>query len=618
MTETSQASEPQNTAQGARQINDFCINVATTNGTGSQTSNIALFRAMFRMGIPVSGKNLFPSNIQGLPTWYRIRLNHTGHVGYRDTWEILVTLNAKTLAEDLAAVPSGGVVFYDNALPVKEDREDVVYYAMPIKDLVKQSGVAPNLREYITNMVYVGMMAELLGIERSAIRSALDTHFSGKQKAVDLNMQMVDLAADYARNNCVKRDPYWVNRIEGGNNDMILIEGNAAAALGSVYGGVSVLAWYPITPATSLADGINEYLPKLRKDPKTGKATYAVIQAEDELSAIGMTLGAGWAGARAMTSTSGPGISLMAEFTSYAYQAEIPAVIWDVQRVGPSTGLPTRTSQGDLAFTYRLGHGDTRHIILLPHDPSECFEFGYKSFDLAEFFQTPVFVLSDLDLGMNVWMSKSFTYPETPMNRGKVLSAEQLQELGGKWGRYVDVDGDGVTYRTLPGTEHPTAGYFTRGTGHNEKAGYSERSEDWEANMIRLRRKFDTARQHVPKPEIVRQQGGDIAVVSFGTNHQSILEAVDLLKQDGLRFDYLRIRALPTSPEIGEFLDAYERIYVIENNFNGQMHGILLQEYPTYATRLISISRQNGMPLSASWIQEQLKTTHQRFLQALA
>lgn len=617
MSETSHASEPQTTASGARQINDFCINVATANGTGSQTSNIALLRAMFRMGIPVAGKNLFPSNIQGLPTWYNIRLSKAGHIAHRDVAEILVAMNSKTVAEDLTKVPSGGVIFYDDSLSVKEEREDVVYYAMPVKEMVKTIGAAPSLREYIANMVYVGILAELLGIEMEMLRSALDTHFSGKKKAVDLNMQMIELSAEYARNNHTKRDPFWIERIEGGNKDLLLVEGNAAGALGSVYGGVSVVAWYPITPATSLADGLNEYLPKLRKS-EDGKSNYAVIQAEDELAAIGMCVGAGWAGARSMTSTSGPGISLMAEFSGLAYQAEIPTVIWDIQRVGPSTGLPTRTSQGDLAFTYTLGHGDSKHIILLPADPSECFEFGYKSFDLAERFQTPVFVLSDLDLGMNLWMTKPFTYPETPLDRGKVLTAEQLQELGGKWGRYADVDGDGVPYRTLPGTDHPMAGYFTRGTGHNDQAGYSERPEDWEGNMKRLRRKFNTARKHVPKPEVIKQDGGNIGLISFGTNHHAILESMEMLKKDGHVCDYLRIRALPTCEEIEQFIEAYDRVYVIENNFDGQMHGILLQEYPSYATRLISLARQNGMPLSALWLHEQIKAAHERFTQALA
>ncbi|MCB9639557.1 MAG: 2-oxoacid:acceptor oxidoreductase subunit alpha [Myxococcales bacterium] len=617
MSETSHASEPQTAANGARQINDFCINVATANGTGSQTSNIALLRAMFRMGIPVAGKNLFPSNIQGLPTWYNIRLSKAGHIAHRDVAEILVAMNPKTVAEDLTKVPSGGVIFYDTALPVKEDREDVVYYAMPVKDMVKSMSVAPSLREYIANMVYVGVVAEILGIEMEMLRSALDTHFSGKKKAVDLNMQMIEMAAEHTRNNLPKRDPYWIERIEGGNKDLLLVEGNAAGALGSVYGGVNVVAWYPITPATSLADGLNEYLPQLRRTSE-GKSTYAVIQAEDELAAIGMCVGAGWAGARSMTSTSGPGISLMAEFAGLAYQAEIPTVVWDIQRVGPSTGLPTRTSQGDLGFTYQLGHGDSRHIILLPANPAECFEFGYKALDLAEQFQTPVFVLSDLDLGMNLWMSKPFVYPETPMNRGKVLTAEQLEALNGNWGRYADVDGDGIPYRTLPGTNHPAAGYFTRGTGHNDKAAYSERPEDWEGNLQRLRRKFNTARKHVPKPELTQQDGGSFGLISFGTNHNAIIEAMEMLKADGHVCDYLRIRALPATAEVGEFIEKYDRVYVIENNFDGQMHGILLQDNPSHATRLASLSRQNGMPLSAIWLHEQIKAAHERFTKALA
>jgi 2-oxoglutarate ferredoxin oxidoreductase subunit alpha len=593
--------------QGAvmqRVVNRVCINVATANGTGSQTSNIALFRAMFRMGIPVSGKNLFPSNIQGLPTWYRIRVDGEGFTGYRDEYDILVAMNKDTLNDDLAGLASGGVVLYDEALGVKEDREDLIYYRMPVRDLVKGSDVPATLRGYIANMVYVGVMAELFGIEMSEIRSALMTHFSGKQKAVDQNMQMVEASAAYARDNLPKRDPYVLERIEGGNQDLILVEGNTAAALGAIYGGMTVAAWYPITPATSLADGLNEYLPQLRKDPESGKATYMVIQAEDELAAAGMTIGAGWAGARAMTSTSGPGISLMAEFAGLAYFAEIPTVIWDVQRVGPSTGLPTRTSQGDLRFVYHLGHGDTSHIVLLPHDPAECFEFGYLAFDYSEQFQTPVFVLSDLDIGMNLWMTPTFAYPEKPMNRGKVLSAEKLHELKGHWARYADVDHDGIAYRTLPGTDHPLAGYFTRGTGHNEKAAYSERPADWEANLQRLHRKHQTARRYLPSPILIPQEGADIGLISFGSNHPSILEALTMLKRDGMTLDYLRVRALPLAAEISAFVERFDRVYVIENNQDGQLFQILVADMPHLAGRLISTPRFNGMPLTATWIHQ--------------
>lgn len=591
-----------------RQTNDFTISVATANGTGSQTSNIALLRAMFRMGIPVSGKNLFPSNIQGLPTWYRLRVNKDGYIGYREEYEIVVLMNQPTAQEDLAKVATGGVVFYDEALRVDLNREDVTYYAMPVKQLVKELGAPASLRGYIANMVYVGFFQELLGIERDEIKGALDTHFKGKAKAVDLNMKMIDLAADWAKENVTKEDPYWIERIEGGNKDLLLVEGNAASALGAIYGGVTVAAWYPITPSTSLADGLNEYLPQLRKDPDTGLPTYTVIQAEDELAALGMVVGAGWAGARAMTNTSGPGISLMAEFTGLAYFAEIPAVIWDVQRMGPSTGLPTRTAQCDIHFAYYLGHGDTRHVLLLPGDPAECFDAGYQAFDLSEQLQTPVFVLSDLDVGMNLWMSRKFEYPTEPMKRGKVLTKEDLDELGGKWGRFVDVDGDGIGYRTLPGNEHYASAYFTRGTGHNEKAAYSERSEDWEANLARLKRKFDTAREMVPQPIVHREGEGDkAAVISFGTNHPTIMESLDSLEKDGLKLAYMRLLALPTSDKVKDFISAHDQVYIVENNYNGQLYQILLSEYPELASHLVSVSRCNGMPLTTSWLAPALK-----------
>lgn len=598
-----------------RILNDFTINVASINGTGSQTSNIAILRAMFRMGIPVSGKNFFPSNIQGLPTWYKVRVCHRGYTAYRDQYEIVVLMNAATATEDLEKLAPGGVCFYDDALRTPMNRTDVTYYPMPIKELVKKVTAPPNLRDYIANMVYVGFFIELLGIEREEIRKALDTHFSGKKKAVDMNMEMVDIAAQWVRDNVQKKDPYWVQRIPGGNTGLILLEGNEAGALGSIFGGVNVVAWYPITPGTSFADGLNEHLPKLRMDPETGKATYVVVQSEDELSALGTCLGAGWAGARSVTSTSGPGISLMAEFAGLGYFAEIPTVVWDIQRVGPSTGLPTRTCQGDILFTYNLSHGDTRQIVLMPNDPHECFEFGYKAHDLADMLQTPVFVLSDLELGMNLWMTAALEYPKTPMQRGKVLNAEQLNELGTKWGRFVDYDGDGITYRTLPGTNHPLAGYFTRGTGHNEMAEYSERPEDWENNMNRLVRKFNTARELVPQPVIHRQQGHRVAVVSVGTNHLAIMESLDYLSTHGIHLDYMRIRALPPGQAVHQFLNQYDRVFVVENNRDGQLHKILIMEYPELATSLESVCRLNGFPFSPDWLTQTLKTRYEAFKQ---
>ncbi len=610
---TTQSSATTASAADARVINDFTINVATVNGTGSQTSNIALFRAMFRMGIPVSGKNFFPSNIQGLPTWYKLRVNKDGYTAFRETYQIVVLMNTATAQEDLQKLEPGGVCFYDDSLRTPLDRDDVTYYPMPIKQLVKEMAVPAKLRSYIANMVYVGFFIELLGIEREFVRGALLTHFSGKEKAVELNMKMIDLAAEHVRNNITKQDSYWVQAIEGGNQDLLLVEGNEAGALGSIFGGASVVAWYPITPGTSLADGLNKHLPKLRVDKETGEPTYIVIQAEDELAAIGMLLGAGWAGARAVTSTSGPGISLMAEFAGLGYFAEIPAVIWDIQRVGPSTGMPTRTSQGDIFFTYYLGHGDTRQVVLLPCDPTECFEFGHKSHDIADMLQTPVFILSDLDMGMNLWMTKTFEYPKEPINRGKVLSAEQLNELGWKWGRFVDTDGDGIPYRTIPGTPHPLAGYFTRGTGHNEMAVYSERADDWENNLNRINRKFDTARELLPQPVIHRQNGADVAILSIGTNHPAIMEALDYQESQGIKLDYMRVRALPPSTAIRDFIASYDRVFVVENNQDGQIHKILQLEFPELVGTMEAMNRFNGLPISPDWLNEVIPARYNAF-----
>ncbi len=588
-------------------INDFTINVATINGTGSQTSNIAILRAMFRMGIPVSGKNLFPSNIQGMPTWYRLRVNKDGYTAFVDDYQIAVLMNRATAEEDHKNVAPGGVVFCDEAIKLREKRDDLHYYYMPVKKLVSKMEIPSNLKDYIANMVYVGFLIEFLGIEKEEIHRALQTHFKGKEKPVALNMKMVDLTLEWIKENGIeKSDPYRVERIEGGNKDLILVEGNEAAALGSIFGGVNVVAWYPITPSTSLVDHLNKYLPKLRKDPETGKPTYAVIQSEDELAAAGIIVGAGWAGARAMTATSGPGISLMAEFAGLAYFAEVPCVIWDIQRVGPSTGLPTRTSQGDLLFAYYLSHGDTKHIVLLPNDPKECFEFGYKALDIADKYQTLVFVLSDLELGMNLWMSQPFEYPETPIERGKIISAEKIAELGAKFGRYADLDGDGIPYRPLPGTDHPFAAYFTRGTGHDIFGNYSERPDDWENNLLRIKRKIESSKSYLPQPVLHRNHDSSIGIISYGTNHPAIVELLDKLEADGKKLDYLRVRALPPADSVKEFIEKREKVFVIENNRDGQLCQILRAEFPQLADKLIPIARCNGLPLSPQWISQQL------------
>ncbi len=593
------ASNPEDDPEAV--INDFSMVVATVNGSGSQTSNMALIRALFSMGIPISGKNLFPSNIQGLPTWFTIRASQEGYTARRETTEILVAMNHATFLEDLEGLVGGGVCFYPDHIAKPDLRDDVVFYPMPVREIIKANDPPRELRDYMSNMVYVGVVSQMIGIEIEAIRGALESHFKGREKPINMNMSIIEDAANWASENLVKEDHYYVQAGDQ-TDDLILLDGNTAAALGAIYGGLSFTAWYPITPASSLSDALKGYLPRLRRDEE-GKQTYAVIQAEDELAAAGMTVGAAWAGARAMTSTSGPGISLMAEFVGLAFFAEIPIVIWDVQRMGPSTGLPTRTSQGDLLFVRFLGHGDTQQIMLLPGNLEECFEFGWRAFDLAERYQTPIFVLSDLDLGMNLWMSAQFRYPDEPMDRGKVLSAEDLDEIG-EFARYRDVDGDGIAYRTLPGTDHPKAAYFTRGTGHDDAAVYSERPEHYVENMERIARKLETARVNLPAPVISTQDGARIGLIGFGSSDPAIVEAIDRLKDEGMLVDYLRIRAVPFSDEVPQFIDAHERSYVIEMNTDGQMYQLLQLAAPENALKLSKLNLNNGLPLSARWITE--------------
>ncbi len=588
-----------------QRVNDFSIRVATINGTGSQTANSVIVRALFKMGIPVSGKNIFPSNIAGLPTWFQIRVSKDGYTARQDEYAILVAMNPATANEDVANLSPGGLIVYPDDWKIRFDRTDVTYYPIPTKQLAKDAGAAPNLVDYVANMAYVGALGWLLGIPLDSLKEAISFYLGGKPKAIALNLGVVERAEQFVRDHLPLQSAFRVVPMDA-TRGLILIDGNTAGALGAVFGGVSVIAWYPITPSTSLADAAREYLTRLRHEPDTGEATYAIVQAEDELAAIGMVLGAGWAGARAMTCTSGPGLSLMAEYSGLGYFAEIPGVIWDVQRVGPSTGLPTRTSQGDLTFVYFLSHGDTRHVVLLPGGPEECFEFGWKAFDLAERLQTPVFVLSDLDLGMNTWMSKPFAYPDQPMDRGKVLHAEDLARLG-RFSRYEDVDGDGIPYRTLPGTDHPLAAYFTRGTGHNTKAGYSERPDDWEDNLRRLRRKHETARTLVPKPDIVAPDGARSGLIAFGTLDPAIVEARDMLRaQHGVETAYLRVRALPLSPEVFAFAGHYERVYVVENNQEGQLCQIMRIDMSDCAANLVSVAKLDGLPLTASWVVRQV------------
>jgi len=581
-----------------RIVNDFSIQIATVNGSGSQSANSVLLRSIFRMGVPVSGKNLFPSNIAGLPTWYTIRVSKDGWVARKTDIDILIAMNAETAREDVLSLAPGAAVIYDESLKLNELRSDLAYYAVPFDQLAATTGADAKLRKLIKNMVYVGVAAQVLSIDMDWVEKTVRKQFAKKVKAAELNLNAVRVGFDYAATTLTKQDPYIVepmNATEG----KIIIDGNAAAAMGAMFAGVTVVSWYPITPSSSVVENLIDYMKKYRVE-EDGKASFAIVQAEDELAAIGMVLGAGWAGARSMTASSGPGISLMAEFAGLGYYAEIPGVIFDIQRTGPSTGLPTRTSQADLSFVAGLSHGDTKHVILLPGTVKECFEFGIEAFDLAEQLQTPVFVLSDLDLGMNNWMSEPFEYPEKPITRGKVLDAERLKELGG-FGRYKDVDGDGIPYRTLPGTDHPAAAYFTRGSGHNEKALYSERPEDYENNMLRLSRKFETAKTLVPKAIIEGDGKQKVGIIAFGTSHFAILESRGQLERElNLPTDYLRVRAYPFTQEVLDFVSAHDRIYVVEQNRDSQIFNLLKVDLdPAQVVKLHTVLHFNGLPIDA-------------------
>ncbi len=590
-------------------VNDFSIIVGTKNGSGSSTANNTILRSIFKMGIPVSGKNLFPSNIQGLPTWYTIRANKDGFTARREVQEIVIAMNPDSFARDLASVAPGGAFYYADDIKQPITRTDVAIYPMAVKTLIRSDPSIPSdFRDLVGNMVYVGVLAQMIGIDLEKIQAALTFHFKGKQKPIDMNLNVVKAGAEWAKVNLEKKDPFYLepmSKTEG----LIMADGNTAAALGSIYGGVQFAAWYPITPATSLAEALNDYLPMLRKR-EDGKHTYAVMQAEDELAAIGMAIGAGWSGIRAMTSTSGPGLSLMTEFAGLAYFTEVPVVVWDVQRIGPSTGLPTRTSQGDLTFTAFMGHGDTEQIILLPGNVYECFEFGWKAFDLAERMQSPVFVLSDLDMGMNQWMSKPFDYPDVQMDRGKILWEKELEEIKAKWGRYLDIDGDGIPYRTVPGNTHPLSAYLLRGTGHDENARYTEEAPVWVRNMDRLKRKFDTAKQYVPKPIVTTSQGTKVGIIGFGSTEAAIQEArYQLENEHDLKTDFMRVRAVPFTSEVDEFIRTHDQVYVVDLNRDGQMNKLLTISYPESAVKLISVAFNDGLPASAKWVRESILTS---------
>jgi 2-oxoglutarate/2-oxoacid ferredoxin oxidoreductase subunit alpha len=585
------------TSKNQRVVNDFSIQVATVNGSGSQTANLVLLRSILLSGVPVSGKNMFPSNIAGLPTWYTIRASKKGYIGRKKEVDFLVAMNAETAKEDVLTLEPGAAVVYDEPLKLNALRNDLVFYPVPFDKLVAPVCPDAKLRRLVRNMIYDGILAKLLNIDLALMEQALNKQLGKKAKAVTLNAGALKAGFEYAEKNFTKQDPFFIEKMNL-TAGKILIEGNAAAAIGCMMAGVTVVAWYPITPSSSLCESLITYMKKYRVDKATGKATFAIVQAEDEIASLGMVVGASWAGARAMTATAGPGISLMSEFTGLAYYAETPAVIFDVQRVGPSTGLPTRTAQGDLLQTAFLSHGDTKHIMIIPCSVEECYSMAMDAFDLAEHFQTPVFVMLDLDLGMNNWMSDGFEYPTKPINRGKLLTPEVLKRLG-SWGRYTDVDGDGIPYRTFPGDGMPA--YFARGSGHNAKGQYSERPDDYVENMDRLNRKFETARTHVPKPIIDRVDGAQIGLIAFGTSHWAVTESRDQLRNEtDVKTSYYRLRGYPFTDDLVAFIDAHERIYVIEQNRDAQMLQLMkLDLNPERQAKLRSVLHYSGLPIDA-------------------
>ncbi len=606
MSEASPTSSESQSANRPR-VNDVTISVATSNGTGSQSANLILMRSIFNMGIPVGAKNMFPSNIQGLPTWFTVRASAAGWSGRRRLIDLCVAMNEESVVDDIAQLPPGATLVLHKSLEKYAQRTDLVVHVVPFDDLVSGLVKEPKLSKLVVNMIYVGVVAHLFAIDMKEVERAIQRQFSKKASAAKINLDAATVGHVWAEANLPQSATHRLERMSA-TDGKIIIEGNQATALGLVFGGMTVLGWYPITPSSSVAEVTIDYLSKYRKDPETGKPTYAVIQAEDELASMAIVVGAGWAGARAATATSGPGISLMGELVGLAYFAEIPAVIVDVQRMGPSTGLPTRVSQGDIFSAYHLSHGDGKHPLLLPGNVRECFEFAAESLDLAERLQTVIFVMLDLDLGMNLWSSDPFEPIAKPIDRGKVLDEAQLAKVG-SFARYKDVDGDGIPYRTIPGNPHPLAAYFTRGTGHTEAATYSEKAQDWKGNLDRLTRKFDTARTLMPRPVLKAATPGQVAeigVIAFGSSDPAVEESRAELASQGMAIDYLRLRALPIDREVREFIEAHRVVYVVEQNRDAQLASILKAELPERATALRSVLLYSGLPADAQSVTEDI------------
>jgi 2-oxoglutarate/2-oxoacid ferredoxin oxidoreductase subunit alpha len=592
--------------------NDFAFKIATANGTGSASANGLIMQAIFRMGVPVTGKNVFPSNIQGLPTWYEIRVNKNGYTARTPHFDLMVAMNPATYQKDVAEVRSGGWLIYDSTWPLDQRlaRPDVTYLGIPLAEMCNAQFDGVRERILMKNIAYAGALAALLDMDTGIIRALLKEKFSKKQALMDSNQKAVDLGYDYAKAHFECPLPIRLEPTDA-TKDSILIDGNTAAALGCLYAGATVGAWYPITPATSLMEAFKGFCQKYRQDAGTSRNRYAILQAEDELAAIGMVVGASWAGARAFTPTAGPGISLMTEIIGLAYYSEVPAVIFDVQRTGPSTGMPTRTQQGDLMLCAYASHGDTRHICLYPADPREAFEFAVKSFDLAERFQTPVFVMTDLDIGMNDWMIPKLTWDDSYRpDRGKVLSAAELDEVKTFY-RYLDVDGDGVPYRTLPGV-HPKGAYFSRGSGHNRFGAYTEDADEYVDVLDRIDRKIQSAARALPQPFVRTSGGAKIGLVTVGGCHAACMEALDLFAREGITLDYMRLRGFPFAEEVRKFLDAHEVNFIVEQNRDGQLRNLLMLETGVPVERLESVRYYGGFPMSAHHVISGVKARLER------